>query len=388
MDRLTAAVGSVLGILALIACIAMALMAFVIGVYFEMLGWQIGAIIAAVCSVAGLAMSLLAFFRRREGQSNMKMAAGGLLTNVAVVAALIAGVSLVVSGFAEPSIDDAVDELVQKGLQVHTIGGNRPALLALPGQYDPGTPVPLVLSLHGFSGHYMASDAVLGLTSLVNRFNFALVLPNGTKDEDGNRFWNATDFCCGKTDDKPDDVAYLTGLVQESAKFATVGPVLVVGLSNGGFMAYRLACESTRNLAGIVVVGGSGYADPERCASADPVPVLHMHGVDDSVVRIGGGSNLDIGPGSYPSIEELVRRWAGRAGCDLSSPEILPRRDIDRRVDGTETHVTRFSTGCDHGLVVEYWWMEGTPHSPRPIDDFGEQVITWLYDRVAESGAD
>lgn len=75
------------------------------------------------------------------------------------VAAVVAiGVSLLVA-FAEPTLSEATEELTQKGLTVRTIGGERPALMLLPYEHDPQTPVPLVLSLHGLTSHYMAQDS-------------------------------------------------------------------------------------------------------------------------------------------------------------------------------------------------------------------------------------
>ncbi len=219
------------------------------------------------------------------------------------------------------------------------------------------------------------------MSSLVNTQNFALLLPNGVKDDNGHRYWNATDFCCGIASSKPDDVAYLAGLVEEATETVMVGPIFVVGMSNGALMSYRLACESLPGLTAIVAVAGSFYPDPNRCASARPVSVLHIHGTDDDIIKVEGGSDPSIGPGSYPPIRETVQRWAGRAGCNLSGGETLPRLDIDRSVDGAETNVTLFRSGCRDSLVVEYWELESSPHVRRLASDFGERILGWLLDR-------
>ena len=72
---------------------------------------------------------------------------------------------------------------------------------------------PLIVSLHGFGGDSAYQSAYVPLHERVNSDGFALLLPNGQLDGQGNRFWNPTDECCegGKTGD--DDVAYLTGLI-------------------------------------------------------------------------------------------------------------------------------------------------------------------------------
>ena len=138
------------------------------------------------------------------------------------------------------------------------------------------------------------------MSSLVNSRNFALILPNGTRDREGQRFWNATDLCCGRSDSKPDDVAYLSGLVEEVGERVSIERIFAVGLSNGGFMSYRLACESLPGLTAIVVLGGSSFNDPTRCDSARPVSVLHVHGTGDTIIKFEGGMNPGLGEGSHP----------------------------------------------------------------------------------------
>ena len=262
-------------------------------------------------------------------------------------------VAVIVFSKGEPTLDEAMIQLVDMSgvevqrvgsdVEIRRIGPSRPALLVLPSGYyrtplDQRPRIPLVLSLHGYSSHYMGQDSYFGMSRLVNSYNFALVLPNDTRDDNGNRFWNATDFCCGITDTRPDDVAYLTGLVEEATDHVNIDRVFVTG----GVMSYRLACESLPRLAGIVVVAGSTYSDETRCDPAHPVSVFHIHGNADRTVLIDGGSNSDIGRGDHPAARDVIDRWARRAGCDLSAAETLSNLDMDRAVGGGETAVTRY----------------------------------------------
>ena len=345
----------------------------------------------AVCIVLGLALSVLALVGRRGRTRVMPVAA--LAVNIVAFGAVIA-VTTIVFSRGEPTLDEAMLQLVSEsgvevqriwpGVDVRRLGPSRPALLVLPsGDYqaplDQRPRIPLVLSLHGYSSHHMDLDSYFGMSRLVNSYNFALVLSNGTRDDNGNRFWNATDFCCGITDPKPDDVAYLTSLVEEAADHVNIDRVFVTGMSNGGFMSYRLACESLPGLAGIVVVAGSSFSDEARCNSASPVSVLHIHGTADEVIAFEGGANPDLGDGSYPAARVVIHRWARRAGCDLSVAERLPNLDMDRAVGGSETSVTRYRTGCRDGVIVEFWEMDSSSHVPRLADDFGERILDWLF---------
>lgn len=340
-----------------------------------------------VCITIGLALSVLSLIRRR-GRA-IVIPAAALAANVVALGVI----AIVILGQGEPTFDEAMLQIVEEsGVTVQRIAGagvdhrrdSRPALIVLPSGYysgplDERPSIPLVFSLHGYSSHYMDQDSYFGLSRLVNSHNFALVLSNGKRDDTGNRFWNATDFCCGMADTKPDDVVYLTGLVEEAAEHVNIDRVFVVGMSNGGFMSYRLACESLPGLAGVVVVAGSSFSDETRCDSANPVSVLHVHGTEDDVIAFGGGTSPDLGRGTYPAARDVVLRWARRAGCDPSAAETLPNLDLDSAVDGSETSVTRYGSGCQDGLVVELWEMDSSSHVPRLADDFGEHILGWLF---------
>ena len=210
----------------------------------------------AVCIALGLVLSVLSIVRR--GGRTIVMPLAALVVNAVALGA----VAIIILGQGEPTFDEAMLQLVEEsGVAVQRIEGagvdhtrdSRPALIVLPSGYyrvplDERPSIPLVFSLHGYSSHYMDQDSYFGMSRLVNSYNFALVLPNGKRDDVGNRFWNATDFCCGMADTKPDDVAYLMGLVEEAAERVNIDRVFVTGMSNGGFMSYRLACESLPGL--------------------------------------------------------------------------------------------------------------------------------------------
>lgn len=262
-----------------------------------------------------------------------------------------------------------------------TIGGDRPAALLLPADYDDSEPLPLVLMLHGYGSSAAQNDAWLGASQLVADGGFGLILPDGTLDQDGNRFWNATDACCNFYESSVDDVAYLVALVAEAQTYAAPGPVAAIGVSNGGFMAYRLACEGLPGLIAVVSVMGSSYNDPNDCAAPAPLSVLQIHGDADAIVRYDGGLVDDEGRqfADTPGVNEVIFRWAERAGCNLAAREDLDPIEIDYSADGAETTVQRLQQGCADGITVELWTMQGVGHFPafQPYA-IGGVIFTWL----------
>ena len=281
--------------------------------------------------------------------------------------------SLVFVACGEMPLNDLIDKLSQNHL-VHTLGGERPALLVLPADHDSETPIPLVLSLHGFTSHSAEHDRYFGLSKRVNAHRFALIMANGTHDPDGHRFWNATDFCCDLHNTQVDDVQYLAGLLEEAATHIAVERIFVLGHSNGGFMSYRLACEGIPRLAAIASLAGTSFSDPSRCAFASPVSVLQIHGTADRVIAYDGST----GEQEYAGAEEVALRWAALARCDLTEPETLPPLDLDQDLDGPETTRTRYRTGCRNDATIELWTMVQGAHVPHLTPDFGQRLLEWL----------
>ncbi|MDE2975405.1 MAG: hypothetical protein OXU64_11935 [Gemmatimonadota bacterium] len=153
------------------------------------------------------------------------------------------------------------------------IGGERPTTLIRPRDYVDGTPIPVVLVLHGYGGNWAGIDRYFGISRRVNRDRFAVIHPSGTLNPAGRRFWDATDYCCDFWESDPDDVGYFDDLIEEAGEYVTVGGAYLIGLSNGGFMSYRMACESMPKLRGIVNLAGSSFHDANRCAGARDDPV-------------------------------------------------------------------------------------------------------------------
>ena len=259
--------------------------------------------------------------------------------------------------------------------EVLEIGGDRPAQLQLPASRgDEG--MPLVLSLHGYGADAKGQDQYFALAERVTDYGFALITPQGTTDDRGNRFWNATDGCCNFHNSDVDDHAWLSSLVAEARDLVDVSGVYVVGFSNGGFMAYRLACDGLDGLVAIASLAGSSLGDPERCADAGPISVLQIHGDADQNIPYEGTLEYD---GGYPGAEELVNRWAQRAGCDIEAVAVLPSIDLEADIDGDETTVQRTREGCDSGITIELWTIQGADHVPWFQSDWPDRLLNWLF---------
>ena len=264
------------------------------------------------------------------------------------------------------------------------IGGDeRPATLLIPRDADRSEPRPLVLLLHGYSSSGTGADAYFQFSAHMNELGFGLILPNGTEDPEGERFWNGTAECCDMLDTGVDDAGYLRGLIEEAQAHAAFDKVFAVGHSNGGFMAYRLACEAIPGLTAIVSLAGGAYAHADDCRVPSAVSVLQIHGNRDLVIRYEGGP-LKAPSGwteSVPGAEASVLRWAERAGCDLNAVEELTPIDTDLFVEGAETSIQRWREGCTGDTVHELWTIKGGGHVPLVWGtEFTGRILLWLND--------
>ena len=218
----------------------------------------------------------------------------------------------------------------------------------------------------------------------MNRDGFALLLPNGQRDGAGTRFWNPTDRCCDGGKSGGDDVTYLTELVASARELLDFGPLYFFGYSNGGFMAYHMACKGLPGLRAVASLAGTSYVEDSACDGTPPVSVLHIHGAADHVILFEGdarepGPKGDGEPAFYAGARDMVTRWSQRAGCewtDQSEPQAT--LDLDPHVPGAETQVFRLQSGCAAGIMIELWTAVGGGHAPAYGEVFVDALIGWL----------
>ncbi len=181
-------------------------------------------------------------------------------------------------------------------------------LVHVPPSYDGTRRTSLVLDWHSLSGSAARQEAATGMDAVADELGFLLVYPDSP---DGS--WNGG-TCCAFHAPSRDDVGFARALVEEIERTACVNThrVYSTGMSNGGFMSYRLACEASDVFAAVAPVSAKvGIPD---CAPTRPVPVLHFHGTSD--VLMPYASSAYSGEGL--SAPETAERWASRDGCPAS----------------------------------------------------------------------
>ncbi|AAS05967.1 MULTISPECIES: extracellular catalytic domain type 1 short-chain-length polyhydroxyalkanoate depolymerase [Mycobacterium avium complex (MAC)] len=230
-------------------------------------------------------------------------------------------------------------------------GMDRTYMLHVPA----GDPVGLVLSLHGGGGTGIAQRGLTGFDAVADAHNLLVVYPDGYE-----KSWADGRGASPADRHHVDDVAFLVGLVTKLQNDYRVAPghVFVTGMSNGGFMSNRLACDRADVFAAVAPVAGTlgvGVA----CNPSRPVSVWAAHGTADPLVPFKGGAVRGRGGLSHAvSAEAMVDKWRKADGCQGDpSMELLP----DAR-DGTVVH--RFdSTSCAASTEVVFYRIDKGGHT-------------------------
>ena len=223
----------------------------------------------------------------------------------------------------------------------------RSCVIHLPPGLDLAKPAPLVLMIHGAAMNAPMMERFSGMNAQADAAGFIAVYPNGTGFANTILTWNSGGL--GPARQKPDDVAFLSALLDDLTKILNVDPrrIYAAGMSNGGMMSYRLAAEMSDRIAAIAAVGGTlALTDPRP---SRPVPVIHFHGTDDGIVPYAGPGKRDPQGMSFRSVPDTIATWVKLTTCP---PAPVIRTVPDRFEDGTTVRVTTYGPGLQGTEVV------------------------------------
>ena len=226
--------------------------------------------------------------------------------------------------------------------------------LVRPEGIEKTKPAPLLMVLHGSagSGEDMMTVTRRGFERLADKEKFVVVYPDALE-----RRWNDQ----GGT---VDDVGFLLAIVDKLVADGLVDKnrIYVAGISNGGMMAQRLACEQADRIAGIATVAG-GLPEPLQatCKPARALPVLVIQGTEDPIVPWSGGAVAGFEDfGKVLSARETAKFWAANNRCG-DGGVIAAEPDRDPK-DGTRVKMEVFAS-CPAGAAVRLAAVEGGGHT-------------------------
>ncbi len=140
----------------------------------------------------------------------------------------------------------------------------------------------------------------------------------------------------------------------------------MTGISNGGFMAQRLACEADGPFAAFASVGAGGFGVmPDICQRKRPVDALYIHGTEDRTVPWEGAGVRD-GQGNQQTValpvSASLKFWARGNGCDPNvNVRNLPAGGLS---PGTRVRIFESRACTDNARVALYAVLGGGHNWP------------------------
>ncbi len=211
----------------------------------------------------------------------------------------------------------------------------------------------LVICLHGGGGtpEQFIRHTRRSFNKLADRNNFIVTYPEAL-----NKFWNdgREDSVSLSHYDKVDDIGFLSKVMDYAIDSFRVDPdrIFVTGMSNGGLMSFRLACELSTKVKAIAPVAASMALDQlVQCSADTAVSVMMINGTRDPVVPYEGGQITVFGQerGSVLPVEEAIDFWIRENGCKGK----MSKRDIHNVDMLDETRSEKFIyTNCRNNAKV------------------------------------
>jgi polyhydroxybutyrate depolymerase len=237
-------------------------------------------------------------------------------------------------------------------------GHERTYALHVPANYDSSKAVPLVLALHGRLGTGTGEEKLAHLDRISDEHGFLVVYPDGL-----GRSW--ADGRGGTPSDRNgvDDVQFLSALIDKiEDEYRVDGTrIYATGMSNGGFMSARLACDLANRIAAVAIVGASLSENVANdCHPAKPVSAFIIQGTEDPLVPVAGGPlGRNTAGGVVLSHDATVRKFAE---WDRRTAEAKKQHIPDTAGDGTTIDVLTYD-GCGENSEVQGMVVNGGGHT-------------------------
>ena len=260
-------------------------------------------------------------------------------------------------------------------------GETREYSVFLPSSYQAGQSLPMVFNLHGFGSNGNQQNFYTALNIVAEAENFIVVIPEGlyrtTPIGQEGTHWNAyfgTDV---------DDLGFLNLVIDlvYTDYNIDLSRVYSTGMSNGGFMSHRLACELSDRITAIASVAGGVFNEQlDNCSPSRAVPVMQIHGTNDNIVEFDGI------PLYAPSIPDLIGHWVDHNNCSTPA-DTIEIANIST-TDNSTVEKLEYNNGDDDSKVWFYivengghTWPDASINLPGEVTnhDFNASEHIWEF---------
>ena len=258
----------------------------------------------------------------------------------------------------EARIDDTENENSSEFIGLNNISTtfdnlSRSYHIYVPASYSDTEPIPIVFNLHGGASTAIGYlNSIGNMRPIADTANFIIIYPQATTDSSGNPTWHLGGENSKST--SVDDVGFVSHIIDEVSSIYSVDleRVYVTGFSNGGYLAYEIACLLSNRIAGIGSVAGHMFIDTYNyCDPSHPTPVINIHGTEDFYDGIAG----------YYLDQNLSNRYWTEYNNTDPDPVITYIEDTNTQ-DGSTVELHSWLNG-DNGISVVHFKVMGGGHS-------------------------
>lgn len=245
----------------------------------------------------------------------------------------------------------------------------------LPAAYNGATPWPVVMTLHGGGGDAIGTVGFTQMNLVADTANFIVVYPQGTQVGTNCCSWAAG---VGSPADALgiDDILFFNKLLDTLFTQLNIDTnrVYSTGLSQGGFMSQRLACELSNRIAAVApLCSNLDSLQMISCNPTRPISILIINGTSDLLVPYNGATFSNNGwPLTYFPTDTLLNFWATKNGCQLVS-DSTQFPDVITTENST---ITKFNyPNCSCSTNVTLYKVYGGGHTwPGVVSPFYELI--------------
>ncbi len=246
-------------------------------------------------------------------------------------------------------------------------GASRCYYLVQPSDGKPATH--LLVALHPAFHDVAAMEDLSGLVRPLAQTSIATLYPEGIHKQwnDGRHAEESKTFRAGT-----DDVGFLSLMISDTQSRLNLdtGRTTLAGMSNGGMMALRMACETRLAKGLFAVVANLPVGLEQQCRTTLHHATL-VFGTEDDVVPYQGG-HLGRTPtawGSVISAEKTERLLAYHMGCKSGYASY----QLDALDDGAVVHKHDYRCGS---RTLETYHVQGMGHTWPNEDNVVQAFLT------------
>jgi polyhydroxybutyrate depolymerase len=249
-------------------------------------------------------------------------------------------------------------------------------------RYEPAGEPPelLLLLLHGGGGK--ASQVIRlarDLPELADSHHIRIIYPDGI----GGHWNDGRGDISEAAKANVDDIGFMRAIAAEAGYPGKIRRVFAAGISNGGMMAQRIACDMPDVVSGVVTVAANLPVELEKkCQPAKPVSVMFIAGMLDPLVPYAGGPIKVFRKerGMVLSIEDSLAFWSRQLNCKSDPDEAMTASSFVRNYTCTRGGLKLIAVkNGGHA------WPGGMAYLPEAIightsEEFSasEKILEWL----------